>query len=272
MCVGCRKRREEMVEHEKMFGKLLDALVQGTKTAGISGHSTARKYMHEFRMSTPAAVQYSAMVDKWHMCVLLSPLEDDDDEDDDLDEFKKVLPHFISDGTLCLSETAFFFHVPSRFWPSIISTPAAEKIISACDSIGERITCLDVRSNPNLMQLAEELCQIPSLESFECAGCPLLSSPPSEVAENGGVESLRFMRACIQDGAVKESLALFLVGDGEAGKTSVVSALINEETNTADEIGQDTRTVGSLSFSLTCASPCLLSIRPSPVSLPSWGM
>ena len=62
------------------------------------------------------------------------------------------------------------------------------------------------------------------------------------------------MRVCIQDGGVKDSLALFLVGDGEAGKTSVAQALVNEEDNKADEIGRDIRTVGSLLFPYPCIS------------------
>ena len=53
-----------------------------------------------------------------------------------------------------------------------------------------------------------------------------------------------FLRACEKDSGVNTDLALFLVGDGEAGKTSVMKALMNDKGNTAEHIGKDTRTVG----------------------------
>merc|ERR1719199_1870930 len=48
----------------------------------------------------------------------------------------------------------------------------------------------------------------------------------------------------MEQGQVNDSLALFFVGSGECGKTSVKHALVNEEANVAPAIGKDTRTVG----------------------------
>jgi len=71
-----------------------------------------------------------------------------------------------------------------------------------------------------------------------------LLSLPLEVAELGGADSMLFLREYVQDGANNEALALFLVGGGENGKTSVRYALMNETGNSALPIGKDTRTVG----------------------------
>ena len=147
-------------------------------------------------------------------------------------------------------------HVPSALMAQTITPQAA----AALQSSG--IKCLDVSDNPHLAQLAaQELCSISTLKELECPGCSQLISPPPEVAEhpawNKGRgresmqflqrsrrESMQFLRECIQDGGVNKELALFLIGDGEAGKTSVMRALMNEAGNTAESIGKDTRTVG----------------------------
>ena len=131
-------------------------------------------------------------------------------------------------------------HVPSALMAETITPQAAEALQSS------GIKCLDVRSNPHLAQPPEAVRRhfISTLESLECSGCPHWITPPPEVAENGGVESLEFLRECEKDGDFNTDLALFLIGDGEAGKTSVMRALMNDTGNTADRIGKDTRTVG----------------------------
>ena len=89
---------------------------------------------------------------------------------------------------------------------------------AALSSIG--IQCLNVQSNPRLVKLpVKELCDIPSLLKLECTGCPRLESPPMEVAEQGATLSMDFLRDCVNNGTLNESLALFLVGGGECGLT-----------------------------------------------------
>jgi len=121
-------------------------------------------------------------------------------------------------------------------------TPHAIQVLDSC-----KMQCLDIRSNPHIFKVpAEVLCKS-SIRMLECAGCPLLDSPPAEVADRGGTESMRFLRECFTDGAMNQSLALFLIGDGEAGKTSVMRAIMNEEGSPPDvspAIAKDTRTVG----------------------------
>ena len=132
-----------------------------------------------------------------------------------------------------------FFAIPMSLCVRILSPHSALMLQSS------GIACLDLRLNPHLAKLpAKELCDIRSLKKLECADCPLLEWPPTEVAKNGGVQSIQFHQDCAENGTLNESLALFLIGDGEVGKTSVMRALINEEENTAGKIGKDTRTVG----------------------------
>ena len=107
------------------------------------------------------------------------------------------------------------------------------------------ITCLDLRSHPRLVTLpVHELCMIAGLTRLECADCPQLLSLPLEVAALGGADTVLFLREYVRDGAHNETLALFLVGGGENGKTSVLRALMNETGNSAQSIGIDVRTVG----------------------------
>jgi hypothetical protein len=76
-------------------------------------------------------------------------------------------------------------HVPSALMAKTITPQAAKALQSS------GIKCLDVRFNPQLAHLAAPvLCSISTLERIECSGCPHLISPPPEVAENGGAESI----------------------------------------------------------------------------------
>ena len=108
------------------------------------------------------------------------------------------------------------------------------------------VKCVRVSGNPNLLYIPLEklCCDTGSLESLECAGCPLLASPPMEVAEFGGKQVVDFIRDSVRDGGCNQILDLFLIGEGEAGKTSVMKALMNEDGNTCTKIGVDQRTVG----------------------------
>jgi Ran GTPase-activating protein (RanGAP) involved in mRNA processing and transport/GTPase SAR1 family protein len=107
------------------------------------------------------------------------------------------------------------------------------------------IKCLNLQSNPHLVSLpAKELCAIASLVKVECANCAHLGSPPVEVAEQGGEETMKFLRECAKNGATNGSMTIVFLGDGEVGKTSVRHAIQNEQGNAAPRIGKDTRTVG----------------------------
>ena len=121
-----------------------------------------------------------------------------------------------------------------------VVTRHAAGLLQACG-----VERLVLSSNPCLETLPlQALCDVASLTELMCTGCPSLFAPPMEVAEQGGNETMKFLRDCSQDGVFNESLGLFLIGDGEAGKTSVLQALMNEAGNVAGHIGKDTRTVG----------------------------
>ena len=71
-----------------------------------------------------------------------------------------------------------------------------------------------------------DILQLPLLTSLSCEGCSQLWSVPHEVCKQGGQATMRFLREVERAGRVNRSLTLFLIGDGEAGKTpSVIMSL-----------------------------------------------
>ena len=242
----------------------MEKFVEGVKSclqqgSGVDALSAASQKITSFKTEDsngPVIAQHRATINKWHTVVLIQSLDGSK-----VDELKLLIPQVIRGGKLDLSKSFLEPDVPTRFFPDAISPHAA---IALRDS---GITCLDVRSNPYLLQLPlKELCDISTLQRLECAGCLRLYAPPSEVVEDGGAEVMSFLRACIKDGALNDSLALVFLGDGETGKTSTTRALMNMEGNTAGKIAKDTRTVGSL-FSLPGSTPNLARPPNDPLSL-----
>ena len=87
------------------------------------------------------------------------------------------------------------------------------------------------------------LLDFPQLKRLECQGCVNLSSPPQEICEQGGEAVLAFLKEVRRSGQFSKSMTLFLIGDGEAGKTSVISALKSDAGRT-NYIRADHRTIG----------------------------
>ena len=85
--------------------------------------------------------------------------------------------------------------------------------------------------------------QLWKLISLELKGCIQLWSPPQEVCNQGGEATIRFLNDIKINGVQSESMALFLVGDGEAGKTSLIRA-VTGPAGCAAKIRSDHRTVG----------------------------
>ena len=88
-----------------------------------------------------------------------------------------------------------------------------------------------------------QLVEFPLLKSIECKGCLQLYYPPFEICSQGGEAVMELLREVRRCGQYSKSITLFLMGDGEAGKTSVVRALKSKEDRTA-HIRADHRTVG----------------------------
>lgn len=106
------------------------------------------------------------------------------------------------------------------------------------------LVSIDVSHNLLLESLPlAALCALPALQELSCADCPLLISPPPEVALQGGRAVMAFVRDVVSSGVRNQSMVLFLIGDGESGKTSLRNALVSSENHTVP-IGQDNRTVG----------------------------
>ncbi len=108
----------------------------------------------------------------------------------------------------------------------------------------ENLKSIDISNNQDIETIPiVELCLMPSLTEFACKNCPKLITPPMEVAIQGGQVVMGFLRELNRDGELNKSMVVFLIGDGECGKTSLLSALKSSD-NRASKIDKDTRTVG----------------------------
>mmetsp|Transcript_36787 Transcript_36787/g.97646 ORF Transcript_36787/g.97646 Transcript_36787/m.97646 type:complete len:2566 (+) Transcript_36787:73-7770(+) len=103
---------------------------------------------------------------------------------------------------------------------------------------------LDFSNNHCLRKLPlNEICQITSVDSLFCNNCWNLWSPPREVTSRGGKDTMLFVRQINKDAVPNTVMSLFLLGDGESGKTSLFRAL-KSQNNRADPIREDHRTIG----------------------------
>jgi hypothetical protein len=85
---------------------------------------------------------------------------------------------------------------------------------------------------------------IPGLMSFTCSGNRRLNFPPREIANMGGEKTAMFLRGAMAEGGMKVTeMMLIVFGDGEAGKTSSINAVMSED-DKSTKIGHNDRTVG----------------------------
>jgi GTPase SAR1 family protein len=137
--------------------------------------------------------------------------------------------------------------LPVQFSRSVI--PACLRMRSVAKAAGlvalvphGKLRALIVSHNTNLKTLpVDELMEIESLISIECRGCSRLYCPPPEIAELKGVEVVNYLKSARVDGILNKHFEMITIGKGEAGKTSVIRALMN---GTSEEIHEDKRTVG----------------------------
>ena len=89
----------------------------------------------------------------------------------------------------------------------------------------------------------KDILKLPQLKSLACDGCSLLSSVPHEVCLQGGENTLKFVKEVELTGKINNNITLFFVGEGEAGKTSVIMSL-QSDSDRAVYIRTDHRTIG----------------------------
>jgi hypothetical protein len=109
-----------------------------------------------------------------------------------------------------------------------------------------QLTCLHTLKldNNSLEKLPiVELISNPALGCLDCNGNKKLSCPPPEIVNQGGKAVVHYLRLASPQagGVVTRHVELFMVGNGESGKTSVLAMLKNGK---AERIHEDQRTVG----------------------------
>jgi len=119
--------------------------------------------------------------------------------------------------------------------------------------LGVAFKVIDVSGNPSLSRLPlDELCSMaksrwwnmrPSLQEVKCESCVSLQLPPPEIASQGGAAAFTYLQSVKRDSEANKRINLILIGNGEAGKTSVLRALRSDK-DKADKIEVDRRTIG----------------------------
>lgn len=90
-------------------------------------------------------------------------------------------------------------------------------------------------SHTKLTELPSQLFQLPKLKTLRLDGCPLIK-PPLEIA-NQGLEAIRTYFAALKgETQLVNEVKLLLVGEGAAGKTSLVKRLLGEDFNPEEDI------------------------------------
>lgn len=88
------------------------------------------------------------------------------------------------------------------------------------------LTVLDLRSN-RITALSPEICQLTKLKKLELFGNPI-TSPPPEIAEKGIDAICRYFEELEKSNRPLNEVKILLVGEGSAGKTSLVKQLFGE--------------------------------------------
>ncbi|EKX32844.1 hypothetical protein GUITHDRAFT_175538 [Guillardia theta CCMP2712] len=107
------------------------------------------------------------------------------------------------------------------------------------------ISSIDLSDNPRIEWFpALELLSSTQVQLIKCSNCPQLITPPMEIANQGSTVTMKFLRELLEQQELNETIHLSVIGEGEAGKTSLLQALQDTENDRSPEIPIDTRTVG----------------------------
>ena len=120
------------------------------------------------------------------------------------------------------------------------------------NTIGEAIKALDgyllsldVGHNPSLKGIPTKvLCKFGSLDFLDCVGSKQVYGLPPEIAKLGGRNAMVFLRSANVGSKENKELQIIVMGNGEAGKSSLINCVTNKKNDTSVEIHEDVRTVG----------------------------
>jgi GTPase SAR1 family protein/tetratricopeptide (TPR) repeat protein len=159
---------------------------------------------------------------------------------------KDLILSDIGGVTVTSLDIALFMLIVELKALTITKCPYLELVLlsSTGGEVVNELEKLNFSDNPSLMKLPlAEFVKKSSIKELLCLNCPNLWSPPHEIARQGGAATMDFMREVFRDGDFNFEMTLFLLGDGEAGKTSVFKSL-KSHNNAAEHIKEDLRTVG----------------------------
>ncbi len=139
--------------------------------------------------------------------------------------------------------------LPVRLSRSIIPAHLRMRSVAKAEGLAAlvpngKLKTLNVSNNTILKHLpVDELMQMECLTSIECRGCTRLYCPPPEIAELKGDQVVSYLKSVrVEHGGIfNTAVEMITIGNGEAGKTSIIRALMN---GTSEKIHEDKRTVG----------------------------
>ncbi|WP_417912577.1 COR domain-containing protein [Candidatus Electronema sp. TJ] len=115
-------------------------------------------------------------------------------------------------------------HVTNLAWLELNDNHLVTLPLEICNLTNLTVLYL---SNNHLTTLPSEICQLKKLTSLDLSGNPL-TSPPIEIARKG-IEAIRQYFSSLEAGVASlNEVKVLLVGDGAAGKTSLVKRLLGE--------------------------------------------
>lgn len=106
---------------------------------------------------------------------------------------------------------------------------------------------LDLSHNLMLEELSSKIADLP-LESLSLENCPSLKTPPKEIVNKGVKAILGYMKVLNKGSASCRRTKLMLVGLGGAGKTSLVSALTENNQLKCKEMVENTIVTDGISI------------------------
>ena len=172
---------------------------------------------------------------------------------DDRTKFERHLCFLLlsnKDGVALLRSLAYgrgpeeFLSELRKLYQNLEQVKDTNKIEKGISGLNDCLISLDVSHNPSLKGIpVPELCEIQSLNFIECVGSPQVYSLPPEVAKQGGSNAMEYLRLTQGNSTESRELQIIVIGNGEAGKSSLINCVRNQD-GKSKKIHEDDRTVG----------------------------